>query len=286
MKKPIFLDKFSITYRVINWFFCILVLFVSGCVGLSSLESGGNAVLEAVGDINIFTDEEEIQFGKAYVAEHDKKVSIYRDPLLNNYINSLGHSLVRHCQRKDIQYTFKVVDKKGVNAYAVPGGFIYIHLDLIRLARTESELAAVLGHEIGHIVGQHSMKRLTQFYGVEFLKQLIFDEDSGKLTKLITDIIATGYLFKYSRDNEREADMYGVQNIYDAGINPDGAAKFFVSMRDRQGRAPSTLEGLISTHPLHSERVINVRNQIKGLPPKNGLRTDSATFQRIKRRIQ
>ena len=264
----------------------MLMLFLSGCVSLSSLESGGKAILGAVGDINIFTDEEEIQFGNAYVAEHDKKVKIYRDPVLNSYINSLGHSLVRHCKRKDIQYTFKVVDKEGVNAYAVPGGFIYIHLDLIRLARTESELASVLGHEIGHIVGQHSMKSLTQFYGVEILKQLILDEDSGKLTKLITDIIAAGYLFKYSRDNEREADMYGVQNIYDAGINPEGAANFFEAMRDRQKRAPSTLEGLISTHPIHSERVMNVRNQIKGLPPKNGLRIDSATFRKIKRRIQ
>ncbi|RKU30754.1 peptidase M48 [Candidatus Poribacteria bacterium] len=285
MVTPIIQSYVHITNRVSNWLFCILMLFVSGCVSLSSLESGGNAVLEAVSDVNIFTDEEEIQFGKAYVAEHDRKVSIYRDPIVNNYINSLGHSLVRHCKRKDIQYTFKVVNKKGVNAYAVPGGYIYIHLDLIRLARTESELAAVLGHEIGHIVGQHSMKRLTQFYGVEILKQLIVDEDSSELTKIITDIIAAGYLFKYSRDNEREADMYGVQNIYEAGINPEGAAKFFEVMRDMQSREPTTLEGLISSHPLHSERVVNVRNQIKGLPPKSGLRSDSASFRRIKRRI-
>ena len=280
------MNRSEFTYSVSIGMLIILVFFLSGCVSLRSLESGGNAVLEAVSNINIFTDEEEIQFGKAYVAEHDKKVSIYRDPVLNNYINSLGHTLVRHCKRKDIQYTFKVVNKKGVNAYAVPGGFIYIHLDLIRLARTESELASVIGHEIGHIVGQHSMKRLTQFYGVEILKELLLDEDSSELTKLITNIIASGYLFKYSRDNEREADIYGVQNIYDAGINPEGAAKFFEAMRDRQEREPSTLEGLISTHPLHSERVMNVRNQIKGLPPKNGLRTDSAAFRRVKRRIQ
>ena len=280
------MNRSEFTYSVSIGMLIILVFFLSGCVSLRSLESGGNAVLEAVSNINIFTDEEEIQFGKAYVAEHDKKVSIYRDPMLNNYINSLGHTLVRHCKRKNIQYTFKVVNKKGVNAYAVPGGFIYIHLDLIRLARTESELASVIGHEIGHIVGQHSMKRLTQFYGVEILKELLLDEDSSELTKLITNIIASGYLFKYSRDNEREADIYGVQNIYDAGINPEGAAKFFEAMRDRQEREPTTLEGLISTHPLHSERVMNVRNQIKGLPPKNGLRTDSAAFRRIKRRIQ
>ncbi|MCG9128081.1 M48 family metalloprotease [Candidatus Poribacteria bacterium] len=274
--------SYSISYGLLT----ILLLFLSGCVSLNTLESGGNAILESISDLNIFTDEEETQFGKAYVAEHDKKTRIYRDPIINNYINSLGHSLVRHCKRKDIQYTFKVVDKKGVNAYAVPGGYIYIHLDLIRLAKTESELAAVLGHEIGHIVGQHSMKRLTQIYGVEILKQLILDEDSDELTKLIVDIIAAGYLFKYSRDNERESDMYGVQNIYDAGFNPEGAAKFFESMRNKQASEPSTLEALISTHPIHSERIMNVRNQIKSLPPKNGLRTDSATFRKIKRRIQ
>ena len=173
---------------------------------------------------------------------NEKEAKLYTAPVVTNYINALGQSLVHHSKRSNIHYTFKIVDKKGVNAYAVPGGFIYIHLDLIRKAETESELAFVLGHEIGHIVGQHSMKRLTKVYGIEIIKRIILDEDSSEAKKLITEIIAAGLLFRYSRDNERESDFYGVENIYDAGISPEGAIGFFETLQNLQKREPSTLK--------------------------------------------
>lgn len=242
-------------------------------------------LVKALSDINIFTDAEELQFGKAYVAQHEKAVKLYTDPVVTNYINTLGQSLVHHSKRSNIPYTFKVVDKKGVNAYAVPGGFIYIHLDLIRMAKTESELAFVLGHEIGHIVGRHSMKRLTKVYGIEIVKRIILDENSGEAQKLITEIVAAGLLFRYSRDNERESDFYGVQNIYDAGISPEGAIGFFETLQNLQKREPSTLEKLISTHPVHNERITNARSHIKNLPPKSGLRRDTSDFRAVKRRL-
>lgn len=254
----------------------LILTFHTGC---------SSPFVKALSDINIFTDAEELQFGKAYVAQHEKAVKLYTDPVVTNYINALGQSLVRHSKRSNIPYTFKVVDKKGVNAYAVPGGFIYIHLDLIRIAKTESELAFVLGHEIGHIVGQHSMKRLTKVYGIEIVKRIVLDENSGEAQKLITDIIAAGLLFRYSRDNERESDFYGVQNIYDAGISPEGAIGFFETLRNLQKREPSTLEKLISTHPVHNERITNVRSHIKNLPPKSGLRRDASNFRAVKRRL-
>ena len=263
--------------------FVLILIPYTGCVSLNTIGRGSNSVIEALSDVNIFTDAEELQFGKAYIAQHEKTVKLYTDRIVTNYINALGQSLVRHSKRNDILYTFKVVDKKGVNAYAVPGGFIYIHLDLIRMAKTESELAFVLGHEIGHIVGRHSMKRLTQVYGIEILKQIILDKDSSDTKKIITDILAAGLLFRYSRDHERESDSYGVQNIYDAGISPEGAIKFFEILRDLQKREPSALEKLILTHPVHSERITNVQAYIKSLPPQSGLRTDSSDFRQVKR---
>ena len=263
----------------------ILSLYI-GCINLNTLEKIGDSAMSAFSDVNIFTDEEEMQFGKAFVARHEQQVTLYNDPVVTDYINSLGQSLVRSSKRSNIRYTFKVVDTKGVNAYAVPGGYIYVHLDLIREAKNESELAAVLGHEIGHIVGRHSMKRLTQVYGIEILKQVIVDEDSSGVKKLITEILSAGLLFRYSRDHEREADFYGVQNVYDAGIHPDGAATFFETLSELHGRKPSALEGFLSSHPVSSERAMNVRSQIRGFAQRSGLRRDSSYFQGIKRRIR
>lgn len=265
---------------------CLILSLYTGCVNLNTIGNVGNSVIKELGDINIFTHEEELQFGREFVAQHEKQVKLYRDPVVTRYINDLGQTLVRYSKRNDIPYTFKVVETRGINAYAVPGGFIYVHLDLIRATKSEAELAAVIGHEIGHIVGQHSMKRLTQVYSVELLKQLILDKDSGEFKKLIADILAAGLIFRYSRDHERESDFYGVQNVYDAGISPEGAATFFETLRTMQKREPSALEKFLSTHPVPTERVVNIRNQIAGLPPKRGLRANSARFQQIKRRIQ
>ncbi len=250
------------------------------------MEQVGNTVLEELGDVNIFTDEEELQIGKEFVEQHDRGVRFYTDPVVTNYINNLGQTLVRRCKRNNIRYILRVVDTEVINAYAVPGGFIYVNLGLIRAVRSEAELAFIIGHEIGHIVGRHSMKQLTQIYGLEILKQIILDDDSSELTKLITEVLAAGILFRYSRDDERESDFYGVNNIYEVGISPEGGISFFETLQRLEKREPTKLENLISTHPVHSERISNVRNHINGLPPKPNLRTNSYRFQQVKQRIR
>ncbi len=266
--------------------FVFILTFSLGCISLNTIGQAGNSFLEEVSDVNIFTDEEEQQFGKAFAEQHAREVKFYTDPFVTNYINDIGQTLVKHSKRNKIPYTFKVVDTKDVNAYAVPGGFIYINLGLIRAAQTESELAFVIAHEIGHIVGRHSMKQLTQVYGIEILRQLILDEDSSELTEIVVDVLAAGLLFKYSRDDERESDFYGVQNVYDISISPEGGIRFFQTLQKLQRREPSAIEALLSTHPVNSERISNIRLQIDGLPRKSGLRTDSTRFQQVKRRIR
>ena len=238
-----------------------------------------------ISDINIFTDAEEVQLGKQFSREIEKEMKIYTDPVVTAYIDQLGQHLANHSQRQNITYHFKVVDTEVVNAFAVPGGYLYVNIGLIRAAENESELAGVIGHEIGHVVGKHGVKQLTRQLGLAAVAQLALGEDQSKLEQMVAGLAANGVLTKYSRDAEREADIYAVQEMYDAGIDPEGMATFFEKLRKLQKSRPSKLQQLFATHPLTTERITAVRSQISRLPRKSNLRKDSRRFHQIKKRL-
>lgn len=238
-----------------------------------------------ISDINIFTDAEEVQLGKQFSREIEKELKIYSDPVVAAYIDQLGQHLANHSQRRNITYHFKVVNTEVVNAFAVPGGYLYVNIGLIRAAENESELAGVIGHEIGHVVGKHGVKQMTRQLGLAAVAQLALGEEQSKLKKMVANLATNGVLMKYSRDAEREADIYAVQEMYDAGIDPEGMATFFEKLLKLQKSKPSKLQQLFSTHPLTTERITAVRSQIARLPRKSNLKKDSRRFHQIKKRL-
>ena len=238
-----------------------------------------------ISDINIFTDAQEVQLGKQFSREIEKELKIYSDPVVTSYIDQLGQHLVNHSQRQNITYHFKVVNTEVVNAFAVPGGYLYVNIGLIRAAENESELAGVIGHEIGHVVGKHGVKQMTRQLGLAAVAQLALGEEQSKLKKMVANLATNGVLTKYSRDAEREADMYAVQEMYDAGIDPEGMATFFEKLRNLQKSKPSRLQQMFATHPLTTERITAVRSQIAQLPRKSNLKKDSRRFHQIKKRL-
>lgn len=252
-----------------------LVLMIAGFVGCAGMLS----------EINIFSDKEEIQLGERFSKEIEKELKLYQDPVIAAYIVNLGQLLAKHSKRRGITYYFKVVDTDVVNAFALPGGYLYVNLGLIRAAENESELAGVIGHEIGHIVGKHGAEQLTKQIGFATVVQLVLGQDPDQTEQVIADIIATGALMKYSRDAENEADGHAVQEMYDAGLNPEGMATFFEKLRKLQKTQPTQLEQIFSTHPPTDERIANVRSQIARLRNKSGLRKDSRRFHDIKKRL-
>ena len=261
--------------RQLTLFVALFVVTGSGLFGCAG----------KISDINIFTDAQEVQLGKQFSREIEKEIKIYTDPVVTAYINQLGQHLARYSQRRNITYHFKVVNTETVNAFAVPGGYLYVNIGLIRAAENESELAGVIGHEIGHVVGKHGVKQMTRQLGLAAVAQLALGEDQSELKKMVAGLAATGVLTKYSRDAEREADIYAVQEMYDAGIDPEGMATFFEKLRTLQKSRPSKLQQLFSTHPLTTERITAVRSQIARLPRKSNLRKDSRRFHQIKKRL-
>lgn len=238
-----------------------------------------------ISDINIFSDAQEVQLGKQFSRQIEQEMQIYSDPIVTAYIDQLGQHLANYSQRRNLTYHFKVVNTEVVNAFAVPGGYLYVNLGLIRAAANESELAGVIGHEIGHVVGKHGVKQMTRQLGLAAVAQLALGEDQNKLEQMITGLAANGVLMKYSRDAEREADIYAVQEMYDAGIDPEGMATFFEKLLKLQKSKQSKLEQIFSTHPPTAERIAAVRSQIARLPRKSNLKGDSQRFHQIKKRL-
>ena len=247
--------------------------------------SGSFGCAGKIGDINIFSDAQEVQLGKQFSRQIEQEMKIYSDPVVTAYITQLGQHLANHSQRKNIAYHFKVVNTDVVNAFAIPGGYLYVNIGLIRAAKNESELAGVIGHEIGHVVGKHSVKQMTRQLGLTAVAQLALGENQSKLKQMAANLAANGVLMKYSRNAETEADGYAVQEMYDAGIDPEGMATFFEQLLKLQKRDPSKLAQIFSTHPPTVGRIATVRSHIAKLPRKPNLKKDSRRFHQIKKRL-
>ena len=268
------MQKICRTTQLTLWF-TLIVVIGAGIFGCT----------EVIDDINIFSDEEEIELGIQFSHQIEREMRLYSDPIVTAYIDQLGQHLANHSQRKNIRYHFRVVNSDVVNAFALPGGYLYVNIGLIRTAENEAELAGVLGHEIGHVVGKHSVKHLTRQLGLAAVVQLALGEDQSTLEQLIAGVATNGVLMKYSRHDEKEADEYAIQEMYDAGIDPEGIATFFEKLLDVQKDKPSRLAQMFSTHPPTDERVTAVRSQIAKLPRKSNLKKDSQRFHQIKKRL-
>jgi predicted Zn-dependent protease len=240
----------------------------------------------AVSQLNIVSEQQELEMGAQFAAELEKELTFITDRTVVGYIDSLGQKIAAVSQRNNIAYTFHVVDTDEVNAFAVPGGYLYVNRGLIEAAENECELAGVLGHEIGHVVGRHSARQLSQQMGLSMLASIALGENPNMVAQLTAQILATGAITRYSRAMESEADSYGVQELYDAGLDPNGLATFFDKLEEMRGGAGGgTLEKFFSTHPDPGSRASTVRNQVAALSQRS-LRKDSPSFQAVKTKVK
>jgi predicted Zn-dependent protease len=233
---------------------------------------------------------QEIKLGQRMSMEIDRTYPILRDIEVQAYIDRLGQSLVDHCKRKKIEYRFKVINTDDVNAFALPGGFIYINRGLIETVDNESELAGVIAHEIGHVVGRHHSDQVQRAsltgLGLGVLDALLGGRGgAAQLANLASQMVASGAFMKYGRDAEREADRLGARNVYDAGYDPEGMVTFFERLDAlREGR-PNVIEKFFATHPSPNERAENVSDLIRSFPAKEVVAGEDDDLIRIQRRL-
>jgi predicted Zn-dependent protease len=205
------------------------------------------------------------QFHEQILAE----MEVYDNQRWQDYFNAIGQSIVEVSDRKDIEYHFTVIKSEDINAFATPGGYVYIFTGLLDIIDNEAQLAAVTSHEIAHIVGRHSIKQMQSILGVSLITELFLgDTDSETLDYVIQIGLAIG-MSGYSRNHERQADKFGVFYMVEAGYNPEGALGLFENLREASGQAGdrSFFENMFASHPETLERIQNVKNQINDYPP-------------------
>ena len=235
------------------------------------------------------SEEDEIELGRLASAEIEKDLLLVGHPAVVNYVDDLGQALVRHSTRKDIAYTFKVVDSPEVNAFALPGGFIYVNRGMIEAAETEDELAGVLAHEIAHVAARHGADQAARAAmvqtGLGALGGLLGRGKSADLGQLAAQMAATGLFMRYSRQAEREADRLGARMLYDADLEPSAMVSFLEKLSALQEGAPNAVRKFFASHPSLAERISNVSSLIASYDAGSRKARETPRLREVKQQL-
>jgi predicted Zn-dependent protease len=234
---------------------------------------------------------QEVDMGANYAAQIEKELPLIRDPEVVRYINVLGDSLASVTDDRSLTWHFYVVDSKDINAFAIPGGYIFVNRGLIERATSMDQVAGVLGHEIGHVTRRHSIKQMQKAQGANVgvtLACVLTGICNNGLANAGIQIAAGGVFAKFSRDDEAEADREGVKTVIRAGIDPTGIPEMFRILLDERKARPGGVDQFFLSHPLEETRIAATQSMIGTYPPDvvRGLTKDSPNFQAFKKRLQ
>lgn len=236
---------------------------------LAGLGSGCAVNQADIRGFNLISIEDEKQLGDKFAVEVEKQYAVVNDPQLQGYVEKIGRRLLTGAREVDFNYTFKVVKDDSVNAFAIPGGHVYVNTGLIKAAQNETELAGVMAHEINHAVARHGTRQLTQQYGYSLILQLVLGQNSNLMAQLAASLFGKAGFMAYSRGMESQADYLGVETMYRTGYNPEGMLTFFEKLDAMHSESPARLAQFFSSHPLTGERIARVREEMAKLPPRS-----------------
>jgi predicted Zn-dependent protease len=212
-------------------------------------------------ELMLLSESDEIKLGQTTDKSVVAMYGIYDDASLNQYISDLGNKMVPVSHRPNLKFEFKVMDSPVINAFAVPGGFVYITRGILAYLNNEAELAGVIGHEIGHVTARHSAKQYTNAQLAQFGLGLgsVLSEDFARYAGLAEQGIGLLFL-KFSRDNESQSDDLGVEYSTKVGYDAREMANFFVTLNRMQaGGTSGGLPDWFSTHPNPADRIVAIR---------------------------
>ncbi len=237
------------------------------------------------------SQQQEVQMGQDYAQQINAQLPIVSDPEINRYINLLGDQIASRTSRADLDWHFYVVDSREVNAFAVPGGFIYVNRGLIERTTRMDELAGVLGHEIGHVVRRHSIQQMEKAQGANIgitLACVLTNICNSQAAQAGINIAGGAVFARFSRQDELEADQEAVANTVRAGINPAGIVTMFEKLIAERKSRPSSVSTFFATHPLEENRIEAAQATINSIPAsqRNRLTANSSNYNSFVNRFR
>jgi Zn-dependent protease with chaperone function len=237
--------------------------------------------------VNFYSIEQEQALGKQLSQEVEAVCKVLNDKVVNDYVNTLGQRLVRYSDAK-IPFTIKVLDDDQVNAFALPGGYLYVNSGLILAAQTEAELAGVMAHEIAHVAARHGTKGATrtQIWNLASIPLVFVGGPIGMAIREISQIAVPMTFLKFSRGFEREADLLGVEYEYAAGYDPAAFVDFFDRMNNER-KKPNFMARAFATHPMNKDRMERAQKEIDTmLPPHDQYVVTTSEFVEMQSHLQ
>jgi predicted Zn-dependent protease len=237
--------------------------------------------------VNFYSLERERGLGRELAAEIETQSRLISDPVITDYVNRLGQSIVRNSDAR-VPFTIKVIDDDEVNAFALPGGYFYVDTGLIMAAENESELAGVMAHEVAHVAARHATKSATraQIWNMASLPLIFLGGPAGYAVREVVGLAVPMSFLKFSRDAEREADLLGIEYEYTAGYDPQSFVEFFEKLEARERQKPNFLAKAFTTHPMNSDRIKRAQKAISTmLPARQTYIVDTSEFEEVKARL-
>ncbi len=246
-----------------KWSIILIILLMSVMSGCATQEYNTATGKEDI----IFVDtQKEVNIGKSIAEsiEKNKEIKLDPDPLMTERVNEIGQRIASVSGRKEVNYTFRVIDKDEINAFALPGGYVFVFKGLVDKVSKDDELAAVIAHEIAHVVARHSIKRLQGSVGYDILRILMVVTGAGRQDSGRIDAAFGQLIMSYSREDEALADKLAIKYLKEAGYDPWAVVSLLKKLQEADKIAPIKPYTSYRSHPYVADRIRMVKQELSG----------------------
>jgi len=255
--------------------------------GKDDIQSIGSRKIGKGGLGNWYSLEQEIGMGREYSKAVEDTSKFVEDPVVIEYVNRVGQNLVRNSDAQ-VPFTIKVIDSQDINAFALPGGFLFVNSGIVLAAQDEAELAGVMAHEIAHVAARHATRQMTRSQILNLASiPLIFV--GGGIGLAVREAIALGVplsMTKFSRNFEAEADYLGVEYMYRAGYDPQAFIAFFERVQAQEKQKPGFITKAFASHPQTTDRIHKTQQEIANiLPERDAYVISTSDFEEVRARL-